>query len=297
MANAAELERRRLQRLDDEARSAAAIKYGIPGNAIPDAATAAKVKSGAATWDSIFAGLAGVQPTFQATGTSGGPGGGATFTTAPGTVGSTVSGGGYSGGSSGGGSGVAAGRDPMATAALQRIEKVGTGENVPMNAAQTDRMMSSQSDMSAAAESQQQAALRRAVGAGGGSLYDPSTGAAERELTAERQSANQGARRDIDTNAQAQNFEAQFAANRLLAAQADGGINSGNPYGQNGRYGASQAQTQYSDTDPRRGGNIQGYAGYNLDPTKMNNTATDQYSAQQQALKQVRQSGSYLNTR
>ena len=167
-----------------------------------------------------------------------------------------------------------------------------------MNAAQTDRMMSSQSDMTAGAEAQQQAALRRTVGSGGGSLYDPSTGAAEREITSQRQSANQGARREIDTAAQAQNFEAQFAANRLLAAQADGGINSGNPYGQNGRYGTQTAQSQYGDNDPRRGGNIRPYGGYDLSPDNLNNTVTDQYE-QDQAMQRLKAGSApaYLNTR
>jgi hypothetical protein len=221
-----------------------------------------------------------------ATGSYGGPGGPVTFTTAPGTVGSTLGGTGASGygGTSGSGSAGGGANAAMGTAALQRLEAVGKGESAPVDAATKANMLSKQSDMSAAMESQQNAALRRTTAAGGGSLYDPSQGAAEGENAEERQLANMASKRDIDLGAQQQNWEAQFAANRLLAAQSDGGINSGNPYGQYGRYGAPpQQQTGaqvYGENDPRRGGNIQEYGGgLSMDPDNLNQAGGSQQTA------------------
>jgi hypothetical protein len=236
-----------------------------------------------------------------ATGSYGGPGGAVNFTTAPGTVGSTLGGGGATGyGANAGGAtgGVGGTNAAMGTAALQRLEAVGKGESGPVDAATKANMLSKQSDMSAAMESQQNAALRRTTAAGGGSLYDPSQGAAEGENAEERQLANMASKRDIDLGAQQQNWEAQFAANRLLAAQSDGGINSGNPYGQYGRYGAPPQQGQQTGAqpyqgpaqtpgtnypDPQRGGNIQGYQGLQLNQASLTNTLTDQYASGQQA--------------
>jgi hypothetical protein len=270
MASKAELEARRLK---DAGRNEAYAKYGIPSNFALDAKNYAKIQSGETTWDAVMSKLAGKPIQIgTATGTYGGPGGNTTFTTAPGTVGSTLTG--TSGGGSG--SGTSGVRDAAAEAAIKRLEATGSGESLPMDEAQKARMLSSQSDMTAAAEAQQQAALRRTVGAGGGSLYDPSTGAAEREFAADRQAGNQLAKRDIDTSAQAQNWEAQFAANRLLAAQggSGGGNDASNPYGEGGRYGqASQQPTSTDPNSPQRGGNIRSYGGsMSMDPNKLRET-------------------------
>jgi hypothetical protein len=116
-------------------------------------------------------------------------------------------------------------------------------------------MMSAQSDMSAAAEAQQNAALRRTTAAGGGSLYDPSHGAAERENASDRQLANQEAKRDIDLKAAGTNYEAEFAANRLLAAQEDPYSGGGGSYG-SGSVGAPSATPG--------GDRVRGYSGWDL---------------------------------
>lgn len=269
MASQAEILRRRAA---DEARIEAAKKAGLPtggvgANYAIDRKSYDAIQRGEKTWDDAYKGMDLANARFQSTGTSGG------------LVNPAASGGGGGGGYGGGGGG----RDPMAQAALERIQRIGTGADVPFNPAQTDRMMSAQSDMNAAAEAQRQAALRRTVAAGGGSLYDPSTGAAEREITSQRQDANTMARRDIDTNAQQANFEAQFAANRLLAAQrADGGGGGGSsPFGPGGRYGYGDGgMAAYDDTDPRRGGNIRSYNGpLSLDPRNLNYAGGSQQAA------------------
>jgi hypothetical protein len=137
-------------------------------------------------------------------------------------------------------------------AALARLEQVGSGQNKPITDATKSGIMSAQSDMSAAAEAQQNAALRRTTAASGGSLYDPSHGAAERENASDRQLANQEAKRDIDLKAAGTNYEAEFAANRLLAAQED-------PYaGGGGTYGSGSVGAPSSTPG---GDRVQGYSG------------------------------------
>jgi len=154
-------------------------------------------------------------------------------------------------------------RQAQSDAALARLGQVGSGENKPVGPAERANQVSTQSDMSAAAEAQQQQALARTTAAGGGSLYDPSHGAAERELTANRQERNQRSVNAIDTNAAQQNFDAQFAANRLL-------MWDGSPYATSSRYGSGTSggagQSYIDQYDPRRGGNIQGSGlGFNPD--------------------------------
>jgi hypothetical protein len=164
----------------------------------------------------------------------------------------------YSGGTAPNGSGGATGgtsqapnyADAYRQAALARLNKVGAGENDPMGAVQRDRLYSDQSDANTAAAAQQQSALRRTTAAGGGSLYDPSQGAAEREVTAARQGAQQGAKRDIDTKAHELNWEAQFAANRLLAADPNRYGHSVNVYGS----GATAGAQPYGGTNLVGGG-------------------------------------------
>jgi hypothetical protein len=155
-------------------------------------------------------------------------------------------------------------------AALARLEQVGGGQNKPIGDAEKAGMMSAQSDMSAAAEAQQNAALRRTTAAGGGSLYDPSHGAAERENAADRQGANQEAKRDIDLKAAGTNYEAEFAANRLLAAQEDPYSGGGGSYG-SGSVGAPSATPG--------GDRVQGYSGqFDLSQGKLTTTNPDRSS-------------------
>jgi len=154
-------------------------------------------------------------------------------------------------------------------AALARLEQVGSGQNLPVSDAQKAGMMSAQSDMSAAAEAQQNAALRRTTAAGGGSLYDPSHGAAERENAADRQGANQEAKRDIDLKAAGTNYEAEFAANRLLAAQED-------PYSGGGTYGSGSVGAPSATPG---GDRVQGYSGqFDLSQGNLTTTNPDRSS-------------------
>jgi len=154
-------------------------------------------------------------------------------------------------------------------AALARLEQVGSGQNAPITEAQKSGMMSAQSDMSAAAEAQQNAALRRTTAAGGGSLYDPSHGAAERENTSDRQLANQEAKRDIDLKAAGTNYEAEFAANRLLAAQED-------PYSGGGTYGSGSVGAPSATPG---GDRVRGYSGqFDLSQGNLTTTNPDRAS-------------------
>lgn len=108
-------------------------------------------------------------------------------------------------------------RDPAAQAAIDRLSLVGSGQNLPVSQAVQDQQFSTQSGMNAAAERQQVGGMRSRAAAGGGSLYDPSLAAGEGELAQTRQLANQAAQGQISTDASRTNYDAQFAANRLLA--------------------------------------------------------------------------------
>lgn len=157
-------------------------------------------------------------------------------------------------------------KDAAQQAAIARLSATGSGQNMPVTDATKAGLVSRQSDMSAAAEAQQNAALRRTTAGGGGSLYDPSHGAAERETASDRQIANQQAVREIDLGAQQQNWEAQFAANRLLSGMSDGSYNS--------RYDQSGPSTT------KGADRVQAYSGpLSTAPSSLGTTNTDPRSA------------------
>jgi hypothetical protein len=98
--------------------------------------------------------------------------------------------------------------DPYYQQALNFYGDMASGENVPFTPDVVDRVYGQAADMNAAAQGNQLEQLARAAAASGGSIYDPSYGAAERAATANRQLQNQGAMRDISTQAQLANYDA-----------------------------------------------------------------------------------------
>lgn len=117
--------------------------------------------------------------------------------------------------------------DPYLDAAKKRLsDAMNTG---PYSAEVQANMLSQQADMSAGAEAANAGALRNRAAAGGGSLKDPSMGAAEQELRSTRQAANAAAQRDIATKAQLENYNAQnqAAGNLGALAMSQGAFNVG----------------------------------------------------------------------
>lgn len=98
--------------------------------------------------------------------------------------------------------------DPYYQQALDFYGGMASGENVPFTPDVINRVYGQAADMNAAAQGSQLEQLARAAAASGGSIYDPSYGAAERAATANRQLQNQGAARDISTQAQLANYDA-----------------------------------------------------------------------------------------
>lgn len=124
----------------------------------------------------------------------------------------------------------------FANAAKARLNKVGAGENLPYGQSWQDAQLGEQSDMNAAAENQRVSAMRSRAAAGGGSMNDPSLGAGGAEAASKRQTANATAKRGIGQQAQEGNWQAQFAANKLLSGMSPGMFGYGA-----GAYGASKS--------------------------------------------------------
>lgn len=92
------------------------------------------------------------------------------------------------------------------------FKSVLTGGAMPFSPTAKAGMVSHASDMNAAAEGANNQRLDNNAAAGGASATDPSFQAAKLGNQAQRQTANQTAVRDIDTQAETQNFNAQMNA-------------------------------------------------------------------------------------
>lgn len=108
--------------------------------------------------------------------------------------------------------------DPRYRAALDAFGSVVSGQNLPLGQATQNRIYGQAADSNAAANTAQDQMMQRQLAASGGSIYDPSYQAAQRENMSQRQVANQGTLRDIKIKAALENFTAQQGAARSLAA-------------------------------------------------------------------------------
>lgn len=108
--------------------------------------------------------------------------------------------------------------DDYTNSALNQLQGVASGKNLPYDATTRSNMLSHAGEMNAAAEQAQSGQLRNAAASGGASLNDPSMQAAQRELMSRRQSGNASAAQQIDSQANLANFNAQQDANNQMAA-------------------------------------------------------------------------------
>jgi hypothetical protein len=98
--------------------------------------------------------------------------------------------------------------DPYTQAALDRFKSVATGGTQPYDDTTKNAMLTSASNASAAAEGSQSQMLQQQMAMNGGSMSDPASQAAMRELAANRQGANQNALNGINMEANRANFAA-----------------------------------------------------------------------------------------
>jgi hypothetical protein len=107
--------------------------------------------------------------------------------------------------------------DPYYQTSLDFYQGAARGQNVPFTDEVINQLYGRQADMNAAAQASQAQQMTDRYAATGGSIYDPSHGAEQLALQAARQTANAGARRDIDINATAGNYDARSAGAAGLA--------------------------------------------------------------------------------
>lgn len=91
-----------------------------------------------------------------------------------------------------------------------------SGDKLPFSPAVRTGMLSQQSDMNAAAESALTGRMDANAAVGGAGANDPSLQGGKLGAMAKRQTANSTAKRDIDTQAEGANFDAQLRAASML---------------------------------------------------------------------------------
>lgn len=108
--------------------------------------------------------------------------------------------------------------DPYTQAALDRFKGVASGSSLPYDATTKNAMLTSASNASAAAEGSQAQMLQQQMAMNGGSMNDPASAAAMRELASTRQGANQNSLNGINMTANLANFDAQNQGAQQLAS-------------------------------------------------------------------------------
>ncbi len=109
---------------------------------------------------------------------------------------------------------------PQNSAAMQFLNSVVSGQQLPYSQQQQDAQYGQASGMNAAAEAAQNQEAQDSASSGGASPTDPSYQSQQRQNMARRQSANQNAMGNIQSQANSQNFGARTgAAGAILGAE------------------------------------------------------------------------------
>jgi hypothetical protein len=111
--------------------------------------------------------------------------------------------------------------DPYQKTTMDYLQGVVSGQNMPFSDSVKNSILAQQGEGASAAEAAQMSTLRDALGASGGSIYDPGYQAAQRQAMSERQGKNLDAMGQVNAQAAQANQAAQSqAANQLAAARA-----------------------------------------------------------------------------
>lgn len=108
--------------------------------------------------------------------------------------------------------------DPYTQAALDRFKGVASGTTQPYDETTKNAMLTAASNQSAAAQSSQAQSLQQQMAMNGGSMSDPSSQAALRELEANTQGSNQNSLNGINQTANLANFDAANQGAQQLAS-------------------------------------------------------------------------------
>lgn len=108
--------------------------------------------------------------------------------------------------------------DPYQKSAMDYLQGVVGGANVPYSDQVKDSILAQQGQASAGAEAAQMDALRQSLGASGGSIYDPGYQAAQRQAMSQRQGQNLDAMGQLNATAGLANQQAQQQGATQLAA-------------------------------------------------------------------------------
>ncbi len=106
--------------------------------------------------------------------------------------------------------------DPVQTGVMNYLQSVMGGQNVPYSDTVLNSLNAQHGRGTASAQGAQMQQLREAMGAGGGSIYDPSYQAASREMDSERQGRNLDYQGQLGAQAGLANQQAQQNASMSL---------------------------------------------------------------------------------
>ncbi len=106
--------------------------------------------------------------------------------------------------------------DPVQAQVMEYLKGVLGGQNVPYTDTVLNSLQAQQGKGSASAEAAQMQSLRDALGANGGSIYDPSYQAASNEAASQRQGRNLDYSGQLNAQAGVENFNAKANAGNSL---------------------------------------------------------------------------------
>ena len=108
--------------------------------------------------------------------------------------------------------------DPVQKQVMDYLQGIISGKDVPYTDTVLNSLQAQHGKGTASAEAAQMEALRGSLGAGGGSIYDPSYQAAGREMASERQGRNLDYGGQLNAMAGVENFNAKSGASGMLGS-------------------------------------------------------------------------------
>jgi hypothetical protein len=144
-------------------------------------------------------------------------------------------------------------KDPVQAEVIKYLQGVLQGQQQPYNDQVLNALQAQHGRQTATAEGAQMQQLRESLGATGGSIYDPSYQASQRELMSQRQGQNLDYGGQLNTQAALQNFNA-----RQNAAGALAGVNQAqnSMINQLGLAGAGYQAQRFQEVPAGQGGSM-----------------------------------------